>query len=69
MGEKKQIAYYYDAKVNPDDTVVDMEGSVPVPEKGFVFYKRGERWRVEVVMKNSSGDGAVPVYCIYSARV
>jgi hypothetical protein len=65
---KKQIAYYYDAEINPEDTEVDMEGDMPVPEKGQILEKHGQRWRVEVVMVDHSFDGALDVHRIYLVK-
>ncbi len=64
----KQIAYYYDTKINPEDTQVDMDGHIEVPKKGEILEKHGERWKVEAVMTDLSGSGALPVHKIYLVK-
>jgi len=68
MGEKKQIAYYYDTKFNEQDTQIDMDGDLSVPEKGQVLEKHGRRWKVEAVMTSYGGDGSLPVHKVYLVK-
>jgi hypothetical protein len=60
MGQK-QIAYFYNSKIEDDETEVDMDGDKTVPEKGQVLVRPdGKPWKVEVVMARHDGGGAVP---------
>jgi hypothetical protein len=65
MGEKKQIAYFYNAKMAEKETDVDYDGELAVPEKGQVLRRPdGKDWKVEAVMMEQVGR-ALPVYKVY----
>jgi hypothetical protein len=68
MEKKKQIAYFYNSEFNADDTQVDMDGDIRVPQKGEIIEKHGERWKVEIVMVDHSFSGALPVHRIYLVK-
>jgi hypothetical protein len=62
---QKQIVYYYEAKVNEEDTQIDGDGDLSVPVKGQVLEKHGKRWNVEQVKTDYRGDGSLPVHHVY----
>ena len=43
MGEKKQIAYYYDGQFKNEDTEVDPDGELAVPKKNRLSKSTGRR--------------------------
>ena len=65
--EKKQILYCYDGEFREEDTVIDPDGSAPVPEKGAIIQMHGQNWRVTHVAKVVGKDDLV-AYKIYLAR-
>jgi hypothetical protein len=65
MGEKKQIEYYYDRKINDEDTQVDTDGDKLVPERGQIIQKHGGRWKVELLITEY---GALPVHKVYLVK-
>ena len=65
--EKKQISYCYDGESREEDTVIDPDGTAPVPEKGTIIRMHGQNWRVAHVAKAVGNDGFV-AYKIYLAR-
>ena len=67
MGDKKQIAFYYDAELRSEDTVIDPDGSTTVSEKGAIIRMPGQNWRVTHVAKAAGKDDVV-AYKIYLAR-
>lgn len=69
MGEKKQIAYHYDSVFKDEDTQVDTDGSLRVPEKGQIIEKRGERWNVVHVTVEHRSDGSLPVHKVYLSKI
>ena len=68
MEKNKQIAYFYNSEFNADDTQVDMDGDIGVPQKGEIIEKYGELWKVEIVMVDHSFSGALPVHRVYLVR-
>jgi hypothetical protein len=68
MGEKKQIAYYYDRKINNEDTQVDLDGDKLVPERGQIIEKHGGQWKVEMVITEYGFDGSLTVYKVYLVK-
>lgn len=65
MGSKKQIAYFYNAKVKDDETEVDMDGDLVVPEKGQILVRPdGKRWKVETMMTRHDGGNALQAWSI-----
>ncbi|MGC2331081.1 MAG: hypothetical protein WA581_06490 [Candidatus Acidiferrales bacterium] len=68
MNEKKQIAFYYDGELNNEDTIVDPDGSVTVPEKDAIIRMHGENWRVTHAGRTVGGKDEHVVYKIYLAR-
>jgi hypothetical protein len=69
MGEKKQIVFYYDGEINNEDTRVDSDDEIPVPDKGQIIEKHGQKWRVTFVMKQTGREnGEFPVHKVYLAR-
>jgi hypothetical protein len=70
MGEKKQIAYYYDHVLKLQDIVVDVDGSAHVPEKDQIIVRRAARWKVRAVIKDiGSGRNSRFTRCIWSRRI
>ena len=68
MGEKKHISYCYDGETRDEDTVVDPEGTVPLPEKGTVIRMHEQNWRgTHVARAIAERDGFVACK-IYLAR-
>lgn len=65
MGQKKQIVYYYESKIREEDTQIDGDGDLLVPEQGEVLEKHGKRWRVQFVKTDLKGDGSLPVHHVY----
>jgi hypothetical protein len=68
VGEKKQIAYHYDSVFKDEDTQVDMDGTLRVPEKGQIIKKHGQPWRVAEVMAQYSTDGSLPVHKVFLVK-
>jgi hypothetical protein len=69
MGEKKQIVFYYDGEINNEDTQVDSDDQIPVPDKGQIIEKHGQKWRVTFVMKQAGRENReFPVHKVYLAR-
>jgi hypothetical protein len=66
--EKKQIAFYYDGEFREGDTIMDPEGTVPVPEKGAVIRMHLQDWRVTHVGRMVGGKDEYVMYKIYLAR-
>lgn len=69
MGEKKQIVFYYDGEIKPEDTQVDSDRKLAVPKKEQVIEKHGQKWRVTFVQNEIGGNREIPVYKAYLARV
>lgn len=65
MGKQKQITYWYDGKIAEDETKVDMEGDMTVPQKGDPREHDGKKWKVEMVLTEISGDGSISVHKVY----
>jgi len=65
--EKKQILYCYDGEFREEDTVTDLDGTVPVAEKGAIIRMHEQNWRVTHVGKTVGKDERA-VYKIYLAR-
>jgi hypothetical protein len=64
--EKKQIAYFYNSKIKDEETQVDMDGDLPVPEKEQILLRPdGKRWKVAAVNVRHDGGGALPAYLVY----
>ena len=69
MDEKKQIIFYYDGEIKPEDTQVDPDGELAVPKKEQIIEKHGQKWRVTFVVRESGGGkGEYPVHKVYLAR-
>lgn len=68
MAEKKQILYCYDGEFRNEDTVVDTDGTVQVPEKGTVIRMHGQNWRVTHVARAAGGASESVAYKMYLAR-
>ena len=64
----KQILYCYDGEFRTEDTIVDPEGTVPVPEKGTVIRMHGQNWRVTHVGRAAADKDDSVVYKLYLAR-
>jgi len=67
VAEKKQIMYCYDGEFRNEDTLVDPDGTAPVPEKGAIIRMHGQNWRVTHVAKAVGKDDFV-AYKVYLAR-
>lgn len=65
MSKQKQITYWYDGKMAEDETEVDKDGSMTVPQKGDPREHDGKKWKVEIVLTEISGDGSFPVHKDY----
>ena len=68
MGEKKQIAYYYDHVLKLQDIVVDVDGSAHVPEKDQIIVRRAARWKVRAVIKDIGSGRELPVHKVYLVK-
>lgn len=68
MGEKKQIAFYYDGEFRNEDTIIDSDGSASVPEKGAIIRMHLQDWRMTHVSKTVGQQDEYVVYKIYLAR-
>jgi hypothetical protein len=66
--EKKHVSYYYDGELREEDTVIDGEGTAPVPEKGAIIRMHGQNWRVTHVGMKAGGEDEFVLYKIYLAR-
>jgi hypothetical protein len=67
MEEKKQVTYFYNAQIAEDETQIDMDGSLKVPEKGDIRARDGKSWKVEYVMAERSE--ALLTYKVYLSEV
>jgi hypothetical protein len=68
MGETKQIVFYYDGEIKPEDTQVDSDGKLAVPNKEQIIEMHGQKWRVTFVQHEIGGNREMPVYKVYLAR-
>jgi hypothetical protein len=66
--EKKQISFYYDGEFRNEDTLVDPDGTVSVPEKASVIRMHGQNWRVTHVGRTAGAADDYVFYKIYLAR-
>jgi hypothetical protein len=65
MSEQKQITYWYDGKIEEEETEVDMDGDITVPQKGNSRMHDGRKWTVEAVIVEHPGDGSLAVHKVY----
>jgi hypothetical protein len=64
MKESKQFVYRYNGDEKSDEVEEDLDGELPVPEKGRPFLRNGKRWEVVHVLKENYGS-AIPVYRVF----
>jgi hypothetical protein len=65
----KQIAYFYDAILENEETELDLDGTVAVPVKGDTRHHGGKTWRVEHVTTDRTAPNALPIYCVHLKEI
>jgi hypothetical protein len=64
--EQKKFIFRYNGDAQKEETVVDVRGNDPIPEKNSVIYRRGRLWNVIDVHRTSSGGNReLPVYRVF----
>ena len=65
----RQIVYYYNSKMGPEEPIVDMDDSEPIPEKDTTVIRNNKSWKVAAVMteQSISKSGPMDVVKIYLA--
>lgn len=63
----RQFVYRYDGDPKTDEVVPDLEGQVPVPQKGNVIKRKGKTWKVVDVHTEQllTNPPAIPVYRVF----
>jgi hypothetical protein len=65
----RQIVYYYNSKIGPEEPLVDMDDSEPIPERDATVIRENKPWKVVAVMteQSISKSGPIDVVKIYLA--
>jgi hypothetical protein len=69
--EQRQIAYYYNAVLEAEETDFDLDGDMKIPVEGEVVVRLGgKRWRVVKVTSRHNARCALPIYmfCLTAAQ-
>jgi hypothetical protein len=70
MTKGKQIVYRYEGDPKSEETVVDLDDEIEIPQKDGVIEQNGKRWKVAKVNKEQlyTHPPALPVYRVYLAK-
>jgi hypothetical protein len=65
----RQIVYYYNSKIGPEEPLVDIDDSEPIPEKDTTLIRNNKPWKVVAVTTEHSisKSGPVDVVKVYLA--
>ena len=64
--EQRNIAYYYNGTIKPEETDVDYGELLRIPSEGDVLVRPGgKEWRVEEVVAQYRDENAPPTYLVY----
>ena len=64
--DQRQISYYYNGIIKPEETDLDLDGVMNIPVEGEVLVRPGgKQWKVVKVMTRHDAGNALPVYMVY----
>lgn len=63
---RKQIIYFYDARIEPNETQIDVDGDLLPPMKGDILLRPDNKWwKVEYTQVRHDGGNALEVHEIF----
>ena len=61
----KQIVYRYNGDANSEESEVDLDGEVLLPQIGEFMIRKGKQWKAVHRIVEPSGAGAMPIIRIF----
>jgi hypothetical protein len=61
----KQLVYRYNGVESSEEVEVDLDGEIPIPNRGDIVLRNGKNWEAVHVTTQISSDGSMPIVRIF----